>query len=192
MKKIIALLMILVYTTPMFAQSLSLSKKDMRSLMLLNNESSVSAETKDISMPKFLTSGQMPSVQLAMSTSDYMITAGDIYSLSFVAGTSPVTYTIPVDSSYKIRVANLAVLDATGKTFVAIKKQVEDIVSKNFPMSAVQFTLLSPATFSVRITGEVTHVTEQNAWTLNRLSDVLGATFTDFSSINYLELEIDT
>ncbi|MBR5867118.1 MAG: SLBB domain-containing protein, partial [Spirochaetaceae bacterium] len=170
-------------------QSLSLSKKDMRSLMLLNNESSVSAETKDISMPKFLTTGQTPSVQLAMSTADYMITAGDIYSLSFVAGTSPVTYTIPVDSSYKIRVANLAVLDATGKTFVAIKKQVEDIVSKNFPMSAVQFTLLSPATFSVRITGEVTHVTEQNAWTLNRLSDVLGATFTDFSSIRNITVK---
>ena len=46
-------------------------------------------------------------VQMAMSNPNYMVTAGDVYNLSFAAGTTPVTYPISVDSSYKIRVANL-------------------------------------------------------------------------------------
>ena len=84
-------------------------------------------------------------VQMAMSNPNYMVTAGDVYNLSFVAGTTPVTYPISVDSSYKIRVANLAIIDASGKTYLELKRQVEDIVIKNYPMSGVQFVLVSPA-----------------------------------------------
>ena len=39
------------------------------------------------------------------------------------------------NSTYKIRVSNLGIVDASGKTFLELKKQVEDIVSKNYPMS---------------------------------------------------------
>ena len=37
------------------------------------------------------------SVQMAMSNTDYMVTAGDIYSLTYAANGIPVSYTIPVD-----------------------------------------------------------------------------------------------
>ena len=69
----------------------------------------------------------LPNVQTAMSNPDYLVTAGDVYSLNFAAGTTPVSYKIAVDSSYKIRVANLAVLDGKGKTFVALKNEIENI-----------------------------------------------------------------
>lgn len=121
-------------------------------------------------------------VQLVMSNPDYMVTAGDIYNLNFVAGTSPVSYSIAVDSSYKIRVANLAIIDASNKTYLELKRQVEDIVIKNYPMSGVQFVLFSPTNFKVLIKGEVTQTVEREVWALTRLSSVVSGVLTDYSS----------
>ena len=112
-------------------------------------------------------------VQTAMSNPNYIVTAGDVYSLNYSAGGTPVSYTIPVDSTYKIRVANLAVLDVKGKTYLSVKKEIENIVIRNYPMSGVQFVLLNPASFTVVVKGEVTSTFEKRAWALTRLSDVL-------------------
>ena len=124
----------------------------------------------------------LSSVQVAMSNPDYLVTAGDIYTLGYAAGSSAVKYTILVDSSYKIRVSNLTVIDASGKTYLELKKQVEDIVSKNYPMSGVQFVLTTPSSFKVTIKGEVSQTVEKRAWALTRLSDVLTDCFTAYSS----------
>ena len=62
-------------------------------------------------------------VQLAMNSPDYMVTAGDVYLLSYAAGATYVKYMIPVDTTYKIKVANLAVISGEGKTFFTIKKR---------------------------------------------------------------------
>ncbi len=123
-----------------------------------------------------------PTPQLAMSSSDYPVTAGDVFTLAFAAGTTPVTYTISLDSTYKFRVANLAVLNVQGWTFVQLKKQVEDIVSKNYPLSGVQFVLVSPAVFSVTVNGEVKQTEIKESWALTRLSSVVSGTFTKYSS----------
>ena len=93
--------------------------------------------------------------QLAMSVPNYPVTAGDVYTLAFLAGSSPVTYSIPVDTSYKIRVANLGVISCAGLTYPQLKAQVEQVVNKNYPLSGVQFSLTAPAVFLVSITGEV-------------------------------------
>ena len=61
-------------------------------------------------------------VQMAMSNTDYMVTAGDIYSLTYSANGIAVSYTIPVDPTYKIRISNLAILDASGKSFITLKQ----------------------------------------------------------------------
>ncbi len=123
------------------------------------------------------------SVQLALSNTDYMVTAGDVYSLTYSANGIPVSYTIPVDPTYKIRVANLAVLDAYNKSYINLKKQVEEIVLKNYPLCGVQFVLLNPASFKVLVKGEVKAATEKNAWALTRLSSIISGTTTPLSSI---------
>ena len=122
-------------------------------------------------------------VQMAMSNTDYMVTAGDIYSLNYSANGIAVSYTIPVDPTYKIRVSNLAVLDANGKSFITLKQQVEEIVMKNYPMSGVQFVLLNPASFKIVVNGEVRNTAEKQAWALTRLSTVIQGTTTQYSSI---------
>jgi protein involved in polysaccharide export with SLBB domain len=87
-----------------------------------------------------------------------------------------------VDSNYRIRVSNLGLVDASGKTFYQVKSQVETIVSNNYPLSGAQFILTQPALFTVRITGEVTNTIEIPAWAMDRVSSVLAEYLTDFSS----------
>ena len=120
--------------------------------------------------------------QLAMSVPDYPVTAGDVYHLAFSANGASVQYTIPVDLTYKIRVANLGVLLVRGLTYNQLKQQVELLVNNNYPMSGVQFVLSSPAVFLVSISGEVRRAYEEKAWALTRLSAFVTAQLTPYSS----------
>lgn len=129
-----------------------------------------------------LKSTVLPTPQMAMSTPDYPVTAGDIYLLAYAAGSTPVTYKISVDTTYRIRISNLAVINAKGLTFVELKKQVEDIVSKNYPLSGVQFVLEVPSVFTVTLKGEVQDTQTVQAWGLTRLSSVIYPYFTEYSS----------
>jgi hypothetical protein len=96
----------------------------------------------------------VPNVQLAISIVDYRVTPGDIYTLAYAAGTTPVVYTVVVDPTYKLRVSNLGIIDIKGKTYIELKNQVETLVSKNYPMSGVQFVLTNPALFTVIVKGK--------------------------------------
>ena len=161
-KFLLALLSFCLAALPVFAQSLSLS-----------NMSTASAKNKKNSSDNLSLASQSGNVQIAMSVPDYLVTAGDIYTLSFVIGTDAISYSLPVDSTYRIRVANLGVIDASGKTFVELKRQVENLVTRNYPMSGVQFVLTSAAVFKVTIKGEVFSTTEKNVWALTRLCALL-------------------
>jgi protein involved in polysaccharide export with SLBB domain len=115
-----------------------------------------------------------PNAQLALSSPDYPVTAGDVYTLAYLAGSQAVEYAITVDTTYRIRVSNLAVINATGKTYNELKTQVEAVVTTNYPMSGVQFVLKTPAVFKVYIKGEVKTAGEVSAWALARLSSLTG------------------
>ncbi|MCK9169591.1 MAG: SLBB domain-containing protein [Treponema sp.] len=125
----------------------------------------------------------VPDAQMAMSSPDYPVTAGDIYTLAFAVNNTPVTYVISVDTSYKIRVANITVLDVTGKTFLQLKRLVEQIVTENYHLSGVQFLLTTPAVFKVTLNGEVNQTEIKQAWALSRLSNVVSGSFTPYSSM---------
>ena len=127
-------------------------------------------------------SENLKSAQIAMSNPNYPVTPGDIYRLMFVALDKTVDYFIPVDTTYKIRIANFAVLDVRGKTFIQLKKEVTDIVTSNYPMSGVQFILTNPSIFNVVVKGEVSSVREVNAWALSRVSDIIADSKTSYSS----------
>jgi protein involved in polysaccharide export with SLBB domain len=119
-----------------------------------------------------LTLNLVPSAQLALSTPDYPVTAGDVYTLGYLAGSQTVDYTITVDTSYRIRISNLAVINAAGKTYNELKAQVESVVTTNYPMSGVQFVLRTPAVFKVQVKGEVKTAGEVSSWALARLSSL--------------------
>lgn len=123
-----------------------------------------------------------PDAQLAMSVSSYPVTPGDIYTLAFAAGTSAVSYSISIDTTYKVRVANLGVINCRGLTYIELKNQVTGIVQKNYPMGGVQFVLMSPATFLVTVTGEVEKTEQRTAWGLTRLSSIMEEGLTSYAS----------
>jgi len=112
---------------------------------------------------------------LARSSADYMVTPGDIYLLSYAAGATQVSYAILVDSSCRIRVSNLGVINGTGKTFMQLKNEVEAAVTNNYPLSGVQLVLTQPAVFKVYVNGEVNKAGEASAWGLSRLSSFINA-----------------
>jgi protein involved in polysaccharide export with SLBB domain len=126
--------------------------------------------------------------QLALSTADYRVTSGDVYTLAYMAAGQKVEYSVAVDSTYRIRVSNLGVIDASGKTYGQLKTQVETIVSNNYPLSGVQFVLTQPAVFVVTVRGEVKEAAEVSAGALSRLSSVLGDRLTAYSSIRDIEV----
>lgn len=121
--------------------------------------------------------------QLALSSEFYPVTPGDIYTLAYVAGTSPVNYSILVDTSYRVRVANLAIIDAKGMSFTTLKERVELIVSKNYPLSGIQFGLSTPGVFRITVKGEVKKTAEQDSWALARLSTIVAPHVTPYSSL---------
>ena len=111
--------------------------------------------------------------QLALSSPDYRVTAGDIYTLAYLANGTPVEYTLVVDSTYRIRVSNLGIVDASNNTFTQLKSRVEAIVTNNYPLSGVQFVLKTPAEFKIYVKGEVRNTFESSAWAMDRLSSLI-------------------
>ncbi len=126
--------------------------------------------------------------QMAMATPDYLVTPGDIYKFGFFAGKEAISYSFIVDSSYKIRVANLGVINASGMKLIELKKEVEDLVNRNYPFSGVQFALNTPATYNVIVLGEVVTTTTASVWGLSRLSSVL-TRLTSNASLRDIEIK---
>ena len=191
MKRFVAFICLCSFLSGVFGQSISsvLSGRTSStgtSNVLRQNLTTANATTKtadDLSTESLRETFQLVAdPRLAMSVPDYAVTAGDVYTLSFAMGTTPVVYTIPVDTTYRIRVANLGVLNCKGLTYSQLKTQVDSLVSKNYPMGGVQFVLTSPSTFLVSITGEVVQATERTAWALTRLSSFISDSLTDYSS----------
>ncbi|GHT83958.1 hypothetical protein FACS1894137_06340 [Spirochaetia bacterium] len=124
-----------------------------------------------------------PHLLLALSSPDYPVSAGDFYTLTYAVGTKAVTYKIIVDSTYRIRVSNLGIINAVGKTYRQLKTEAEAIVLNNYPLSGVQLVLTQPASFNVYITGEVNALEERQTWALDRLSVLVNdAGLTAYSS----------
>ena len=121
--------------------------------------------------------------QAAMAEPNYKVCAGDVYQLTFMMNSNVITYSITVDSSYKIRVANFGLINVEGKTYREVKSEVESIVLRNFPMGGPQFVLVKPSMFFVRVEGEVKRTSEVRASGLSRLSNVIDGLRTAYSSV---------
>ena len=129
------------------------------------------------------------SAQLAISNSDYMVTVGDFYRLTYSISGNMISYEILVDSTYDIRIGNLGVIKAKGKSYISLKKEVEELVLRNLPMSGVQFVLVSPAVFTVKITGEVNSAKEKKVWGLTRVSEAISNSLTVYSSSRNIKIK---
>jgi len=121
-------------------------------------------------------------VGLARSSPSYMVTPGDVYTLTFSVGGNRVSHIIVVDTAYRLRVANLGIVNAEGQTFEQVRARVEAIVANNHPLSGPQLVITEPATFRIFVGGEVRTAGERSAWGLTRLSSLVDDSLTRFAS----------
>lgn len=145
------------------------------------DDAETSAEKSPTEINHSLNTDFLP--QAAMAEPNYKVCAGDVYQLTFMMNGDVITYSITVDSSYKIRVANLGLINVAGKTYRELKSEVESIVLRNFPMGGPQFVLVRPSVFFVRVEGEVKKTSEVRASGLSRLSNVIDGLLTAYSSV---------
>jgi protein involved in polysaccharide export with SLBB domain len=119
---------------------------------------------------------------LAMTTADYPVTPGDMYTLSFLKATEMASQPLVVENDYRVNLGVFGILNAKGQTFIDFKRRVEDIVSRGYPGSSPQLLIRSTGVFQVMLTGEVVNAALVQAWALTRLSAVYDDNKTVFAS----------
>lgn len=120
--------------------------------------------------------------QIAMSNNEYLVTAGDIYSLVYDGS----SMSLAVDSSYRVRIANLGIINARGLTLQEFKNRVETLIASNFPAAAVQLFLSNPSEYHVFVRGEVTSAATVSTWALQPLSEIVDGFYTSYSSRRFV------
>ena len=112
------------------------------------------------------------SVLRAIGDSEYPVTPGDIFSLTYSDGKSLITLTLQADNDCRIAIPSIDVIDAYGMTYKEFKADVEQTISKYYTYSSPQLTITSCGVFSVKVTGEVGYSQNVTVWGLSRLSDL--------------------
>jgi protein involved in polysaccharide export with SLBB domain len=122
--------------------------------------------------------GGAQDVQAAASSPSYPVTAGDVYTLSYGGNTQ----VIAVDYTYRIIIPGLGVISGAGKTYQQLKREIEAIITNNYPQSGAQFALTSLSAFRVYISGEVNSPGERGTWAMGRLSSLVYGSLTAYSA----------
>jgi protein involved in polysaccharide export with SLBB domain len=125
---------------------------------------------------------------LALSTADYPATPGDVYNLSFspMAG-NPIGIQLVLDARYQLKVLNLGNVNARGKTYIQLKTEVENLVSRNYPLSGPSLTLYRIGEFTVTVTGETLLPGNRTVDGLTRVSAML-TDLTGKASIRFVQI----
>jgi protein involved in polysaccharide export with SLBB domain len=126
----------------------------------------------------FIHQGQAQDVQTAASSPAYQVTAGDVYTLSYGGNTQVIT----VDYTYRIIIPGLGIISGAGKTYQQLKREVEAIITNNYPQSGAQFALTNLSSFRVYISGEVNSPGERGTWAMGRLSSLVYGSLTAYSA----------
>jgi protein involved in polysaccharide export with SLBB domain len=124
----------------------------------------------------------------ALSNSDYPITPGDVYVISYKVSDELINYSIKVNGDYTFKIPGFDSINTKGYTLAKLKKQVEDLIQQYYAFSNPQFSLYTVGNFTVTLKGEVTSTVEVSAWGLSRLSDVV-APATKYASSRSIEIQ---
>lgn len=127
-------------------------------------------------------------VLAAIGSGDYPVTPGDVYSLSYINGQTPVLNELQVDGAYSVTIPGVGVVDGAGLTYGQMKSAIENLVLLYHPYSLPQCKLIGTGVFSVVVKGEVSSTQRIPAWGLSRLSSVVG-TATPYASTRSIEIQ---
>jgi protein involved in polysaccharide export with SLBB domain len=191
---IAALLIGWAVSTPLNAQTSSGSTllqglTDTQGQTTQNTTQSTVTQSQTTLAAQRLTSMTAQHLLLALSSTDYPATPGDIYTLAYYAsGTlGDVITPLALDADYQLKVQNMGTLSARGKTYMQFRNEVVNLVSRNYPMSGASLTLTQLGLFSVSVTGETLTPGNYVVDGLTRLSDLKeNLILTDKSSTRFV------
>lgn len=109
---------------------------------------------------------------LASSSNVYKVTPGDEYYLTYFNGNTSVSQSLIVGSDKEITIPNIANIDGSKKTFLELKKEIENLIEAYFPFSYPNLVLKGCGVFQVKVFGEVINYDDCMAWGLTHLSDL--------------------
>ena len=125
---------------------------------------------------------------LAISSSFYPVTPGDVYTLTFQAANVPITSLIIVESDYTVNFNIFGKINAEYMTFSQLKKEVEARVAEAYPRSLPSLIISSVGIFRTMVKGEVLQTYFFTSWGMSRLSDALINGFGPYSSLREIQL----
>ncbi|MEJ5185446.1 MAG: polysaccharide biosynthesis/export family protein, partial [Rectinemataceae bacterium] len=122
-------------------------------------------------------------LQLAISSTDYPVTPGDVYQLTYLRGLQQENVRIVVEADGIINAGLFGRIQAQGLSFRALKQMLEQKVAAAYPGSLPTLQIVATGLFSVVIRGEVQKAATAAAWGLSRLSEILKGTMLGTSSL---------
>lgn len=130
---------------------------------------------------------QMRAAHVMVNT-DYPVTPGDTYQVSYLLSTQKVNLSFYVEGDYTINLAYFGKFNVQGMTFAELKFLVENEVLNAYSDSVPSVTISSPGTFNVLLKGEVKTSVLVPAWSFDRLSTIINGKTTDYASLRNIEV----
>jgi len=121
--------------------------------------------------------------KIAMAAADYLVTPGDIYSLSYMRLSQVETLRLIVEGDGTVNLGFFGRVSASGMTFREFKAFVEKKVEAGYPQSFPSLLILSTGSFNIRVQGQVQATSVVTAWGLTRLSEALNGILQPYSSV---------
>lgn len=184
-KLLFVFLLIFVSIAPAFSQTIP-----RKETAVAENLSTGFSSTGAMSRSFFEELAQVPEGRalLAMTTPDYPVTPGDIYTLAFLKGTDAASQSLVVENDFRVNMGVFGSLNARGQSFIDFKRRVEETVSKGYPGSSPQLIIRSTGIFEVQVVGEVANTGLTQVWGLARLSSLYESYKTAYSSERQVKL----
>ncbi len=127
-------------------------------------------------------------LELSKSRPNYPVTPGDVYALAYWSAGKQIVGDILVESDYTVNLNVFGKFSGRGLTFPELKARAESIISQAYPNSLPYLMLSSVGMFQVYLMGEVPMAKSVTAWGLTRLSEVVLANLSPYSSTRDVEV----
>jgi len=125
---------------------------------------------------------------LSLSSEDYPVTPGDTYRLTYLTADRLISLDVVAESDFSVNLGFFGKIPGRGKTFLELKRHVEQRVLQVYPQAVPSLTIVSNGLFRVQLEGEVSEAGQASAWGLSRLSQVVEGRLTPYSSIREIRL----
>ena len=130
-------------------------------------------------------------VAQVINDSSYIVTPGDRYILFFSVSNNGSLNQIPlmIESDYTANLSFFGKINCQGLSYEEFQEVVESIIEAEYPKSYPQLVIVEPGGFTVSVEGEVTVCTDIKAWGFTKLTNILSAIKTDYSSVRSVEIQ---